>query len=108
MGSKRRRDKPTVMQVRCAIYTRKSTEEGLQQDFNSLDAQRDTHRLPSHQEVDPITSTAQAERGGRLTRGPPPATIRYASRGHMAIGAARFRWLSQTQRASNTSAPGVF
>src|SRR5689334_16767879 len=25
--------------VRCAIYTRKSTEEGLEQDFNSLDAQ---------------------------------------------------------------------
>ena len=28
--------------VRCAIYTRKSTEEGLNQDFNSLDAQRDS------------------------------------------------------------------
>ena len=27
--------------VRCAIYTRKSTEEGLEQDFNSLDAQRE-------------------------------------------------------------------
>ncbi|MDP4576031.1 recombinase family protein [Qipengyuania sp. G39] len=27
--------------VRCAIYTRKSSEEGLQQDFNSLDAQRE-------------------------------------------------------------------
>ena len=27
--------------LRCAIYTRKSTEEGLEQDFNSLDAQRD-------------------------------------------------------------------
>jgi site-specific DNA recombinase len=27
--------------IRCAIYTRKSTEEGLQQDYNSLDAQRD-------------------------------------------------------------------
>jgi site-specific DNA recombinase len=27
--------------VRCAIYTRKSTDEGLNQDFNSLDAQRD-------------------------------------------------------------------
>ena len=27
--------------VRCAIYTRKSTEEGLDQDFNSLDAQRE-------------------------------------------------------------------
>jgi site-specific DNA recombinase len=28
-------------QVRCAIYTRKSTEEGLEQEFNSLDAQRE-------------------------------------------------------------------
>lgn len=28
-------------QVRCAIYTRKSTEEGLEQAFNSLDAQRE-------------------------------------------------------------------
>ena len=27
--------------VRCAIYTRKSTEEGLNQAFNSLDAQRE-------------------------------------------------------------------
>jgi site-specific DNA recombinase len=27
--------------VRCAIYTRKSTEEGLAQEFNSLDAQRE-------------------------------------------------------------------
>lgn len=27
--------------MRCAIYTRKSTEEGLDQDFNSLDAQRE-------------------------------------------------------------------
>ena len=28
--------KPTL---RCAVYTRKSTGEGLEQDFNSLDAQ---------------------------------------------------------------------
>lgn len=28
--------------VRCAIYTRKSTDEGLNQDFNSLDAQRES------------------------------------------------------------------
>ena len=27
--------------IRCAIYTRKSCEEGLEQDFNSLDAQRE-------------------------------------------------------------------
>lgn len=31
----------TPTTIRCAIYTRKSTEEGLKQDFNSLDAQRD-------------------------------------------------------------------
>ena len=30
-----------MKQVRCAIYTRKSSEEGLEQDFNSLDAQRE-------------------------------------------------------------------
>jgi site-specific DNA recombinase len=28
--------------IRCAIYTRKSTEEGLQQEFNTLDAQRES------------------------------------------------------------------
>src|SRR5262249_23047716 len=31
----------TLPLVRCAIYTRKSTEEGLAQEFNSLDAQRE-------------------------------------------------------------------
>ena len=30
-----------VTPIRCAIYTRKSTEEGLEQEFNSLDAQRE-------------------------------------------------------------------
>src|SRR6516162_2129570 len=30
--------------VRCAIYTRVSTEQGLEQDFNSLDAQDDASR----------------------------------------------------------------
>ena len=28
--------------VRCAVYTRKSTEEGLEQEFNTLDAQRES------------------------------------------------------------------
>jgi len=32
---------PAPKPVRCAIYTRKSTEEGLNQEFNSLDAQRE-------------------------------------------------------------------
>jgi site-specific DNA recombinase len=33
--------KPPSCCLRCAIYTRKSTEEGLEQEFNSLDAQRE-------------------------------------------------------------------
>ena len=40
--------------VRCAIYTRKSSEEGLEQEFNSLQAQReaceafiDNQRVPA-------------------------------------------------------------
>jgi site-specific DNA recombinase len=31
-----------VRKVRCAVYTRKSSEEGLDMDFNSLDAQRES------------------------------------------------------------------
>ena len=30
-----------MRRVRCAIYTRKSSEDGLEQEFNSLDAQRE-------------------------------------------------------------------
>ena len=32
---------PSVKKLRCAVYTRKSTDEGLDQAFNTLDAQRD-------------------------------------------------------------------
>jgi predicted site-specific integrase-resolvase len=34
-------EEPSPPRLRCAIYTRKSTEEGLDQEFNSLDAQRE-------------------------------------------------------------------
>jgi len=34
--------------IRCAIYTRKSTEEGLEQQFNSLDAQREAGEAYIH------------------------------------------------------------
>ena len=40
----RRRDRAAISAPstsRCAIYTRKSSEEGLEQEFNSLDAQRE-------------------------------------------------------------------
>src|SRR3954469_1687579 len=33
--------KPIVRKLRCGVYTRKSSEEGLEQEFNSLDAQRE-------------------------------------------------------------------
>ena len=32
--------------LRCAIYTRKSTEHGLEQEFTSLDAQREACSNP--------------------------------------------------------------
>src|SRR5260370_14594213 len=32
---------PRFTPLRCAVYTRKSTEEGLNQEFNSLEAQRE-------------------------------------------------------------------
>ena len=38
-GKRKRTSRP---EVRCAVYTRKSTEEGLDQEFNSLDAQRES------------------------------------------------------------------
>jgi hypothetical protein len=38
-----------VKAVRCAIYTRVSTDQGLDQEFNSLDAQYES-QLGIHQE----------------------------------------------------------
>jgi DNA invertase Pin-like site-specific DNA recombinase len=41
---RRKRSAPSVPRSanrRCAIYPRKSSEEGLEQEFNSLDAQRE-------------------------------------------------------------------
>ena len=40
--NKPRQTEPAPTTVRSAIYTRKSTEEGLEQEFNSLDAQRES------------------------------------------------------------------
>jgi site-specific DNA recombinase len=36
-----KRGRNHARKMRCAIYTRKSSEEGLEQAFNSLDAQRE-------------------------------------------------------------------
>ena len=40
-GTTTRKGPEAVSPVRCAIYTRKSTDEGLDKDFNTLDAQRE-------------------------------------------------------------------
>ena len=46
--------------TRCAIYTRVSTDQGLEQEFNSLDAQR---------EASEAYIKSQAQEGWRLARG---------------------------------------
>lgn len=50
----------------CAIYTRKSTEEGLEMDFNSLDAQRDAceNYVASHKGEGWAMSRARYDDGG--------------------------------------------
>ncbi len=42
MPERKRKQPDSPETIRCAIYTRKSTEEGLEQEFNSLDAQRES------------------------------------------------------------------
>jgi site-specific DNA recombinase len=39
---------------RCAEYTRKSSEHGLEQDFNSLDAQREAAEAYIKSQEDPL------------------------------------------------------
>ena len=41
MAKSAKASRPPTGKLRCAIYTRKSSEEGLEQAFNSLDAQRE-------------------------------------------------------------------
>ena len=53
------KDQTTKRSLRCAIYTRVSTEQGLEQDFNSLDAQR---------EACEAYIKSQAHEGWRLVR----------------------------------------
>jgi site-specific DNA recombinase len=60
--------------IRCAIYTRKSTEEGLEQQFNTLDAQREAAeafiKSQSHENWDvvPVRYDDGGFSGGTLER----------------------------------------
>jgi site-specific DNA recombinase len=51
MSVSRRAIAPPASPGRCAIYTRKSTEEGLDSDFNSLDAQREAAEAYIHSQA---------------------------------------------------------
>lgn len=56
--------KPIVRKLRCAVYTRKSSEEGLEQEFNSLHAQREGWVLVRDQYDDGGISGGTLERPG--------------------------------------------
>lgn len=68
------RTKDNTVPLRCAIYTRKSTEEGLEQAFNSLDAQREAceaYAVSQRHEGWQVLSTRYDDggfSGGNLTR----------------------------------------
>lgn len=63
--------KPIVRKLRCAIYTRKSSEEGLEQEFNSLHAQR---------EACEAYIASQRSEGSRITvSGAPPPHLRHSA-----------------------------
>ena len=48
--------------IRCAVYTRKSTEEGLDQEFNSLEAQREAaEAYIQSQHLDSVVGKIYAE-----------------------------------------------
>ena len=73
---------PATKIVRCAVYTRKSTEEGLDQEFNSLDAQREaaTAYIHSQQHAGwyalPERYDDGGFKGGNLDPPAPPAPAR--------------------------------
>ena len=66
----RKPDRPKSSQIfRCAIYTRKSSDDGLEQEFNSLDAQREACEAYVTSQPDgsrcPKCTTTEASRAAR-------------------------------------------
>ena len=77
--------------VRCAIYTRVSTDQGLEQDFNSLDAQR---------EACVVTFVARLMRAGFS---PPAGTTTGATWGRVSTVLPCKPFLSPSGNAGSTS-----
>src|SRR5207244_7927142 len=71
--------------VRCAIYTRKSTEEGLEQDFNSLQTQREASEGYIHSQKEVGTRGSELRVGVnqravvRIALGPRRCTVQAVS-----------------------------
>jgi hypothetical protein len=66
----------SVKKLRCAVYTRKSTDEGLEKEFNTLDAQR---------EACEVYVASQRAEGWVLVRDRPFAAPLRVSRGRVGI-----------------------
>jgi site-specific DNA recombinase len=97
-------DRPQSTPFRCTIYTRKSTEEGLDQEFNTLEAQRESAEAYVQSQVH-AGWTALAERyddggytGANLER---PALRKLL----VDIGAGRARQVFCVNGASFTTHP---
>jgi DNA invertase Pin-like site-specific DNA recombinase len=58
-------NKGSSKRIRCAIYTRVSTDQGLEQDFNSLDAQDDAARAYIRSQSISLSKVAYAITGTR-------------------------------------------
>jgi hypothetical protein len=71
----------TLPLVRCAIYTRKSTEEGLEQEFNSLDAQREAgEAFVASQRAEGWTCLPDRYDDGGFTGGPRYRRVQFVGR----------------------------
>jgi hypothetical protein len=105
--------------VRCAIYTRVSTDQGLEQDFNSLDAQYDAaqayirSRMPDGPRCAPNTTTAAFREAIPilLPEGIRPEQvrpIRSETRARLIAAIARGRrWLDEFMADPTTSADSI-
>jgi hypothetical protein len=93
----------TPSRIRCAIYTRKSSEEGLEQSFNSLDAQQSLRReqqWTEHSTHDVASSeycVRRREMFGRLLSG------RHERRNRLPIVAKSWRLIRRTTTVNNKS-----
>lgn len=65
-------------EVRCAIYTRKSSDEGLDQDFNSLHAQREAAEayIASQKAVGWVCVPTRYDDGGFTSTTRPATSLR--------------------------------